>query len=398
MKDSRLRFLYLSNAFPPGVTGRFPASCAAAHATETRMAQALAKRVDITTVGLLPKKIWGHLEPRDDSFGLEHGLIIWDRKPEIWHRWVSWRKLRDFYLEHVKQSGVPDVLLVRNLTTDVFNYFVRWLRRHPQRPVIVEVLADAGLGRPVSLARRLRYFFKPMQFLEEDAVAWYDACLGFGFETSQHFEPRGVPWMWMPSAYNFYYEPPPATEVSGPIRFGYFGALTEDIGVESMVKAFLASDVPGTLRLCGFGPMTDMLKQLASKNPKILFDGLLPRQSDCLPWAQQVDVLVNPRLPWGRDNSFPSKIFEFAMTGKAILSTRICGVDQVLNEEGIYTDAYNLPESLCQKFREVSAMDRSELQRRGAIIRQRIVSEYNWDEQARRIVEFMSEILKSRRS
>jgi len=110
----------------------------------------------------------------------------------------------------------------------------------------------------------------------------------------------------------------------------------------------------------------------------------------------QVDVLVNPRLPlWGRDNSFPSKIFEFAMTGKAILSTRACGVDKVLKEAGIYADANNLESSLRQKFREVSAMNRDDLQRRGAIIRQSILNEYNWDAQARRIIEFLEAIVRS---
>lgn len=359
------------------------------------MAQALAKKTELSSVGLLRKEIWGHLEPRDGSLGLEHQLLIWDRKPEVWHRWLSWHQLRAFYREYVKQNGVPDALLVRNLSTGVFNYFVRWLRHQSQRPVIVQVLADSGLGQPVSTSRRFRYLFKPMQFLEEHAVGWYDACLGFGIESRRHFEPRGVPWMWMPSAFNYYYEPPQTVAGNGPIRYGYFGGLTREIGVESMVKAFLTSGVPGSLRLCGFGELTETIKKIAIEHPNIQFDGLLTPQG-CLSWAQQVDVLVNPRLPfWGRDNSFPSKLFEYAITGKAILSTRACGVDKVLLDEGVYVETDDLEGSLREKFREVSAIERSELQRRGTVIRQRIVSEYNWDEQARRIVEFICGILKS---
>ena len=395
MTRDRLRLLYLSNAFPPGVSGRFPTIAAAAHATETRMAQALSKVAEISTVGLITGKLRGHLEPRDDSIGLEHKFVLWESPPDLWHRWRNWRQLRRFYLEEVKRNGIPDVLLVRNLAP-VFNYFVRWLRSQRPRPAIVLVLADSGLGQPVPLSRRFRYYFKPMQFLEEQAALWYDACLGFGLESRRHFEPRGAPWLWMPSAFNFYYEPPPAVETSGPIRFGYFGGLSREIGVDVMVRAFLASGVAGSLRVCGFGGLAESLKQLAGEHPNFHFDGTLPRQSDCLPWAQQVDVLVNPRLPlWGRDNSFPSKIFEFAMTGKAILSTRACGVDQVLRDEGIYADAGNLEVSLREKFREVSAMNRSELQRRGNVIRQRIVHEYNWDAQARRMVEFFEGIMKS---
>ncbi len=360
------------------------------------MANALSRLAEVTTVGLLSRKLWRRLEPRDGSLGLEHKLVIWDRKPELWHRWQSCRQLQAFYLKEVRENGVPDAVLVRNLSTGVYNYFVRWLRRQPERPAVVQVLADSGLGQPVSAFRRLRYKFKPMHFLEEQAVHWYDACLGFGIESRRHFEPRGIPWLWMPAAYNFFYEPPPAAPVEGPIRFGYFGGLSEQIGVLSMIQAFLASGVPGSLRVCGFGGLTETVKKLATEHPNFYFDGV-KSQTDCLAWAQQFDVLVNPRLPHlGWDNSFPSKLFEFSMTGKAILSTRTCGVDKVLLKEGIYLDANDLEKSLREKFREVSEMDRRELRRRGSIIRQRIVNEYNWDAQARRIVDFIGEVVKSR--
>jgi glycosyltransferase involved in cell wall biosynthesis len=398
MANHQLRVLYLSNAFPPGVSGRFPGLCASSHPQETRMIHALSQLVEISSVGLLPGRLWGHLEPADRSLGLKHKLLLWERKPEPWHRWRSLQKLCAFYSEEVKRDGVPDVLLVRNLSNVVYNYFTRWLRRQPRRPIIVTVLADSGLGQPVSILRRLRYKIKPMQVLEETALPWYDACLGFGINSRCHFEPRGVPWMWMPAAYNFYFEPPPPISVEGPIQFGYFGGLIEATGVLSMVRAFLTAGVPGSLRICGFGQLTETIKQLAAKHPNLVFDGV-KSQTECLDWAQQIDVLVNPRLPFaGWDNSFPSKLFEYGMTGKAILSTRACGVDQVLQAAGLYIDdCANLEDSLLQQFQVVSAMSRDELRQRGSVIRQRIVNEFNWDVQARRIVAFVEELIKSGR-
>src|SRR5437899_4059714 len=97
MTNRRLRLLYLSNAFPPGVTGRFPSLNPAGHAGETRTAQALARRAEIVTVGLVPGEVFGQLEPRDGSIGVEHELILWDREPALWHRWRSWRRLRRYY-------------------------------------------------------------------------------------------------------------------------------------------------------------------------------------------------------------------------------------------------------------------------------------------------------------
>jgi len=98
----------------------------------------------------------------------------------------------------------------------------------------------------------------------------------------------------------------------------------------------------------------------------------------------------------GRDNSFPSKLFEFAMTGKAVVSTKACGVEHVLREDGIYIDFNDLERSLSSKIRELSDMDRSGLERRGSRGRQRIVTEYNWDAQARRMVAFLEGVTKSR--
>jgi hypothetical protein len=41
-------------------------------------------------------------------------------------------------------------------------------------------------------------------------------------------------------------------------------------------------------------------------------------------------------------------------------------------------------------------MNRAELRRRGAAIRSRIVKEFNWDEQARRMIEFLKAQLDRR--
>lgn len=362
------------------------------------MSQALSRWAEVSTVGIQAREVFGKLEPRDDSLGLEHELLLWDRRPELWHRWYSWRQLRRFYLEKTARHGAPGVVLVKN-PGPVYGCFVRWLRRQRPRPLIVLLLADAGtLGQKIPVIRRLRYAFKPMVTLDEaKMILWFDACIGFGINTRRYFEPRGVPWMWMPSAFNFRYDPPPASPAqTGPIRFGYFGQLAERTSVLPLVQGFLNAKVPGTLHICGYGNLSNALKELAGRHSNFHFDGMFARQSDTLAWAQRVDVLINPRLPvQGLENTFPSKIFDFGMTGKAILSTRIGGVDQVLGKEGIYLETAGFGNSLPQMLREVAAMDRAELQRRGTAIRNRMLREFSWDEQARRMIEFLTGVLKS---
>ena len=402
MKTDRLRLLYLTHAFPPDNT--LPPEMAGqlfvnGHEGEARLVQALSRLTEISTIGFGAGKFWrSGLVPKDDSPGLKHELLLWDRKPELWHRWMSAQKLRQFYLEKTRREGAPDVVLVRNLQP-VYNQFVKWLRRQPKRPPIVLFLGDSGgLGERIPWSRRLRYKFKPMQMLDDESVLLYDASFVSGIKARRYFEPRGVPWAWIPCGFNSNYQPPPPDpNQGGPIRFGYFGGLSEHSAVLPMVHAFLSAGVPGTLHVCGHGPMSAELAALAKAHPQFHFDGFLPKPSDCPAWAQKVDVLINARLPlWGLDNSAPSKVFEYGVAGKAIISTRTAGMDEILGQHGIYVETDNFEDSLRQKLREVSAMNRTELQRRAASIREVILKEFSWDEQARRMVDFLKEIVRGR--
>jgi glycosyltransferase involved in cell wall biosynthesis len=159
----------------------------------------------------------------------------------------------------------------------------------------------------------------------------------------------------------------------------------------------LKANVPGSLHICGFGDMAGELTKLAEEHPNLHFDGFLPKETDCLDWSQKVDVLINTRLPIrGQDNSFPSKVFEYGLAGKAILSTITGGVNQVIEKECIYFDTNNFEESLCERIQEMSNMDRAELQRRATTIRNLVTQNYSYNEQARRMVEFMKGLVNSR--
>ena len=397
MTSRRVRLLYLGNAMQRGWGGRILSPHV--YSGEIFLLQKLSRFADVATVGLLPGKLWQRrFEPKDDSPGLEHELLLWDRNPALWHRWDSWRKLRRYYLEKESREGMPDVLVVRNLQP-VFHYFVKWLRRQPRRPVIVLLLGDSGgLGEKIPWLRRFRYNFKPMQMLEEEsALLMYDAGILSSITSKRYFESRHAPWVWHPAAYKFEYHPPTSQpNQNGPIRFGYFGSLSKNYAVLPMVQAFLKANVPGSLHMCGYGEeMSIELAKLSQLHPNFHFDGFLPRESDCLGWAQNIDVLINSRLPiQGQDNSFPSKVLEYGIAGKAILSTRTGGVDEVLRNEGIYFDTENFEESLQNKIREVSVMSRTELDRRAQIIHQRIVKEFSPDEQAQRVFDFLNSLPK----
>src|SRR5205823_8047906 len=119
--------------------------------------------------------------------------------------------------------------------------------------------------------------------------------------------------------------------------FGYFGALAAHSGVIPLVESFLASGLESSLHICGHGRLGDTLVHLAERDARLKFHGLLPSTEDCLRLAQSWDVLVNPRPAMqGNENNFPSKIFEYALCVRAILTTCMAGLLTVICPQSFY--------------------------------------------------------------
>jgi glycosyltransferase involved in cell wall biosynthesis len=174
------------------------------------------------------------------------------------------------------------------------------------------------------------------------------------------------------------------------VRFGYFGRLSADPGTPALLKAFLNSRAPGPLHFWGYGDMRPELQQLAKTNPRILFHGEAANPDDYVKLAQTCDVLINPRpMTEGNRNNFPSKLFAYALSGRAILTTGFGGAKEVLGPDSFYIDETWFQASLTESLERIGAMPRAELQRRGAAIQHRVLDQYSWRKQAAKIAAFI---------
>jgi glycosyltransferase involved in cell wall biosynthesis len=61
----------------------------------------------------------------------------------------------------------------------------------------------------------------------------------------------------------------------------------------------------------------------------------------------------------------------------------------VLGPEAFYYDAARHPASLREAMESIVRLDRAELRRRGAAIRERVRAEFNWPKQAGRMATFI---------
>ena len=384
------RLLYLGFAFPPGMQQLHPGVNPAGHGFETGLMSAFPAGWEVRSAGLLPVKPPPALDPQN-SAGLPNALTLVERKPEQIHRRLALWRLIGAYRRWTREGWVPDAVLVYNLSP-VYNGFVRWLARRAGRPKLFVLFADSStLGHPMSFGKRLRYRFKPLVYPEEQMLRRFDGAIALSRDTGWFWEANRIPWLWMPGGCDPAQAPPEAPPGPGKeTAFGYFGALAAHAGILPLAEAFARSDIPAALHVCGYGRLGPAIQELARQDPRIHYHGLLERPSDCLALAQNWDVLVNPRpAGWGNENNFPSKVFQYAMTGRAILTTRLAGVDDVLGEDAFYLENGDVARTAPGMLRRLAAEGRADLMERGRRLRARVLERYSWGIQAGRIAEFL---------
>jgi glycosyltransferase involved in cell wall biosynthesis len=150
--------------------------------------------------------------------------------------------------------------------------------------------------------------------------------------------------------------------------------------------------IPATLEICGYGRLGETVNAIAAQHCQLKFHGLLTPQ-DCLSFGRSCDVLVNPRpASHGNQNNFSSKLFDYALAGRAILTSKLSGVEDVLGPDAFYFNPHDFGGSLRENLEILANTGRTELDRRGAAIQQRVVSLFSWEKQGARLAKFLTQV------
>ena len=358
------------------------------------MGAELKKDFEVRYTGWMPFAVPSPPADADPKSGISHALTLVEKNPRVWFDWLAAAKLKRTLLQWKATGWEPDLLLVYNFSP-AYNSVVKWMaRRFPNTVRVLLLLDSPRLGEPISTMKRIRYRFKPMFVQDSDMLRRFDACIGLSREVAGYFTTSNTPFLWMPGGCSPREGGPGARnfgERSGNrIRFGYFGAFGDHAGLWRLADAFSRSSLDHELHIAGHGGGASRLEELARRDSRVRFHGFLA-QEDVLEFGRSCDVLVNPRPPgFGNQNAFPSKLFNYALCGRAILSTRLSGVDEVIGPEGYYMEVAQFDRDLDAKLDFIGKQTRGELDRRGGAIRDRVASVYNWEVQGRRIRDFMS--------
>ena len=170
----------------------------------------------------------------------------------------------------------------------------------------------------------------------------------------------------------------------------YAGGVSKQYGLGILVEGFQKADIPDTvLHIYGPGDYVEELKQIAAKDSRIFYGGML-MNSQIVEKEMEATLLVNPR-PTHEEYvkySFPSKTMEYMASGTPVLTTRLPGMPKEYYPYVSFIDAETV-DGVANALKEVLSHSDEELFQMGAAARAFVLDSRNNVVQARKILDML---------
>lgn len=170
----------------------------------------------------------------------------------------------------------------------------------------------------------------------------------------------------------------------------YSGALVWYSGILNLVEAMkYVIDDDAILHIYGGGQLANQIKEITNKRSNVIYQGKVDNERMKI-LQQEAYILVNPRPitdPISKV-TFPSKIFEYMLSGSVVLTTRLNGFTPEYENKVFFVDS-NEPDVLGEKINEILKISYEELKEFGLNARNFVIENKSWDRQCNKIVEFL---------
>ena len=184
----------------------------------------------------------------------------------------------------------------------------------------------------------------------------------------------------------------PLTKITKKHFIMHAGSLHYNIGIEELISAFEQIPNPTEeLWFFGSGVMDGYIKEKAKKNQRIKHMGFVDPQQ-LFEYEQQATLLVNVRDPKEEYTkySFPSKTFEYMVSGTPYLSTDLSGIPEEYKQY-MFLIEDNKPETIKRGILNVLALTTQERNEFGEKARNFILKEKNKFVQSHKIIDFIND-------
>ncbi len=176
------------------------------------------------------------------------------------------------------------------------------------------------------------------------------------------------------------------------IRLMYSGAIHEGRGIPQLLKAF--NNIKNenlALWITGEGPSDELVHEYEKKDKRIKHFGFMKTRQEVLILQSKADILIHTRdiTAAGSALCFPSKILEYLVSEKPVLSVVIPGIPDEYYKYLIPIESlsvYMIEKAICS----VIGLSSKELLRRGKMQKEFIMQNKTGQEQAKKLLLFMS--------
>ncbi|MCM3735373.1 glycosyltransferase [Bacillus cytotoxicus] len=229
----------------------------------------------------------------------------------------------------------------------------------------------------------LSYYVKLVNFIEHN----YDGYILFTEPMKERVNSANKPYMVMEGIFNNDLD---LSEVPKSKAIMYAGTLAFEYGIKNILDAFeQIEDNELELWLFGDGDMREYIENLSIKDTRVKYFGFKPR-AEVFEYEKKAAILINARNPEDEYTmySFPSKTFEYMVSGTPFLTTRLKGIPEDYDKY-IYSINNSDINSIKQAIEEILSSPAEKVNRLTEGARMFILENKNSTVQAKKVLDFL---------
>jgi len=242
---------------------------------------------------------------------------------------------------------------------------------------------------------------KEMIWLKRFILPWYKKlvnCLETGYDyyvlfteaMNEKVNPKNKPYLVIEGIYNNDLD---LSKRKKEKAIMYAGTLSFEYGIKLFLDAFeQIQDKDLQLWLFGDGDMRAYIQELCARDNRVKFFGFKPHE-EVFEHEKRAILLINTRNPEDKYTkySFPSKTFEYMVSGTPFLTTRLEGIPKEYYNY-LYTLENYTVDSVKHKIIEILSKPQSELDEFGEKARRFVLENKNCSVQVKKIIELAEKI------
>lgn len=171
----------------------------------------------------------------------------------------------------------------------------------------------------------------------------------------------------------------------------FTGTLDNLNGIEFLLETFkkIGNDIE--LEIYGRGPLETKVIDISKSVKNIKYKGFIS-QDEIMKVLKSADLLILPRVKTIKTlrYTFPSKLFEYMMSGIPVIMTKIPGLDEKYIKNTYVCDTIDSNE-FAKFIIEKSNLSSEELLKKGILAKNFIMQEKKWDFQLQEVWNFINE-------